>query len=78
MGMEFVPIIIFCGFVLPLWLLLHYITKWKKSKTISPDDEGLLNDLRKYAERLESRLYSVERILDSEVPDWRRRYDDPL
>lgn len=75
--MDVVPIIIFAA-VVPLWLILHYVTKWKTSKTISPDDESLLGDLRKNAEKLEGRLNVMERILDDEVPDWRTRRNDPL
>ncbi|MEE8370557.1 MAG: envelope stress response membrane protein PspB [Sphingomonadales bacterium] len=75
--MDVVPIIIFAA-VVPLWLILHYVTKWKTSKTISPDDESLLGNLRKNAEKLEDRLAVMERILDDEVPDWRTRRNDPL
>ncbi len=75
--MEVLPII-FVAAVVPLWLLLHYITKWKSTKTITPDDETLLIDLRTSAEKLEKRLHVMERILDDEIPDWRTRLNDPL
>lgn len=75
---ELVPIVILLAFVLPLWLILRYITIWKKDKTISPENESTLSDLRREAERLESRLNVMERILDDEVPDWRQRSHDPL
>lgn len=75
--MEVLPII-FVAAVVPLWLLLHYITKWKSTKTITPDDETLLIDLRTSAEKLEKRLHVMERILDDEIPDWRARLNDPL
>lgn len=73
-----VPLIVFMSLVLPLWLILHYVTKWKKDKTITPEDEYVLGDLRSNAERLEQRLAVMERILDDEVPDWRQRANDPL
>ena len=75
--MDVVPII-FIAAVIPLWLILHYVTKWKSTKTITADDETLLTDLRASAEKLESRLHVMERILDDEVPDWRARFNDPL
>lgn len=78
MDMELVPVIIFVSVVLPLWLVFHYITKWKKDKGISPQDESLLRDLRGLAEKLESRVQAMERILDDEVPEWRQRINDPL
>jgi len=61
------------GFVLPLWIVMHYITVWRRDKNITPEDEHMLTDLRKNAEKLEQRLVSMERILDEEVPDWRSR-----
>lgn len=73
--MDVVPIIFFAA-VIPLWLILHYVTKWKSSKAITADDENLLIDLRDSAEKLEQRLKTMERILDDEIPDWRRRFDD--
>lgn len=76
--MEVVPLIIIVGFVLPLWILLHYISKWKANKSISAEDESYLGDLRVNAEKLENRLDAMERILDSEVPDWRQKLHDPI
>jgi len=76
--MEFVPFIIIVGFVLPLWIVLHYITKWKANKSISAEDESYLGDLRVNAEKLERRLDAMERILDSEVQDWRQKLNDPI
>lgn len=78
MPWEMIPAIILVSFVLPVWLVLHYVTRWKKYKSISAEDETLLTDLRRKAERLEARLTNMERILDNEVPDWRQRLDDPI
>ena len=75
--MEAIPII-FIAAVIPLWLILHYVTKWKSTKTITADDETLLTDLRTSAEKLESRLHVMERILDDEIPDWRTRLNDQI
>lgn len=63
--------------VLPLWIILHYVTAWKKSRVLTPEDEQTLSDLYRLAEKLEERVRVMERILDDEVPDWRsRRYDE--
>jgi phage shock protein B len=77
MDSEIVPILLIT-LVLPLWLILHYVTKWKKDKTITPQDEHMLGDLRGNAEKLEQRLAVMERILDDEIPEWRQRANDPL
>jgi len=72
---EAIPILLIVV-VLPLWLIFHYITKWKAMKGFTPEDEASLGDLRTSADRLEDRLRTMERIMDDEVPDWRSRYND--
>ncbi len=73
--MEIIAILMLT-IVLPLWIIFHYITKWKQMKGISAEDEASLGDLRTSADRLEERLRTMERIMDDEVPDWRSRYHD--
>ena len=70
--MEIV-LILFMVVVAPLWILFHYITKWKSTKTITNEDENILGELWESAERIESRLNNIERILDAESPEWRRK-----
>ena len=53
--------------------ILHYITEWRKAKTLSTDDERLIDDLWRTARKLEARVDSLERILDTEAPDWREK-----
>ena len=62
--------------LLPIWIIFHYITKWKQMKGITPEDEASLGDLRTAADRLEDRLRTMERIMDDEVADWRSRHND--
>ncbi|MEZ5757603.1 MAG: envelope stress response membrane protein PspB [Emcibacteraceae bacterium] len=71
--MTEVVAIVFMAVVAPLWILLHYITRWKSTKTISNEDENILGELWESAERIESRLNNIERILDIESPDWRKK-----
>lgn len=73
--MEIIAILMLT-IVLPLWIIFHYITKWKQMKGISAEDEASLGDLRTSADRLEERLRTMERIMDDEIPDWRSRYHD--
>lgn len=70
--MEIVGII-FMAVVAPIWILLHYITGWKSTKTISNEDENILGELWESAEKIESRLNNIERILDTGSPDWRKK-----
>ncbi|MEM8988115.1 MAG: envelope stress response membrane protein PspB [Pseudomonadota bacterium] len=61
--------------VAPITIIMHYTTKWREMKTLSADDERLLDDLWKTAQSLERRVESLETILDEESPDWRERRD---
>jgi phage shock protein B len=65
--------ILFMAVVAPIWVLLHYITRWKSTKTISNEDESLLADLWESADRIDQRLTNIEGILDAEAPEWRKR-----
>ncbi|CAN5306060.1 envelope stress response membrane protein PspB [soil metagenome] len=53
------------------WLVFHYITKWKQAKTLTVDDENLLDDMHDTARRLEERVITIERILTAENPNWK-------
>lgn len=45
------------------WLFLHYMTKWKQAKTITLEDENLLDELHDIARRLDDRMNTIERII---------------
>ena len=53
------------------WIILHYITKWKTSASITTDDEALLEELYNLAKRLDERMDTVERLVASDNPDFR-------
>ena len=59
----------------PLFIVLHFITKWKQSREISGGDEQMLDDLWRQSQRMEERLESLEIILDNEIPEWRKKYE---
>lgn len=71
-----IAVILSLGVVAPTWIVLHYLTRWRGTKTISGEDEKLLQDLWQSAEKIEKRLGSLEKILDAESPNWRRGRDD--
>lgn len=54
--------------------VMHYVTEWRKTKSLSADDERLVDDLWKTAQRLERRVDALETILDKEAPSWREDY----
>ncbi|MEN8179735.1 MAG: envelope stress response membrane protein PspB [Pseudomonadota bacterium] len=66
-------LIIFMIFVMPIWLLFHYLSKIRTAKGLSKDDEALMSDLWEVTSKMESRIESLETILDDEIPGWRNR-----
>ncbi|CAH0540454.1 envelope stress response membrane protein PspB [Vibrio marisflavi] len=69
------PLIVFLIFVAPLWLFLHYRSKRKSEAGLSENDNERLQQLSVKAESMQTRIDTLERILDSETPNWRRRYE---
>lgn len=65
--------VLFMVIVAPLLIIFHYTTKWKQSKTLTSEDEKILTELWDSAERIEGRIQNIERILDTESPDWRAK-----
>jgi len=69
----FVLSVLFVTIVLPVWIIAHYITKWRSQRGLSAQDERLLAELWDTATRLETRIHTLERILDAEAPNWRTK-----
>ncbi len=74
---ELIPILALTV-VAPIAIIGHYVTKWKAMKAVTPKDEANLGTLRGTAEGLEKRIEVLERILDDEIPDWRRKSYDRI
>ena len=69
----FVLLILFMTVVAPTWIVFHHITKWRATKTMSGEDETLLQELWESATKMETRIHHLESILDTEAPGWRGR-----
>ena len=65
--------IIMVSVVLPLVVVLHYVTKWKDSKSLSREDEKMIEDIWESAQKMESRINALETILDERTEDWRKK-----
>jgi phage shock protein B len=72
-GLFFVLAVLFLTIVAPLWIIFHYLTRWRSSKSLSANDERMLSELWESAQRMEGRIASLERVLDSEAPGWRSK-----
>ena len=64
---------IFAIFIAPLWLILHYSAKRKQAQGLSREDEKMLSELWQLANRMESRVNTLETILDTQAPGWRNK-----
>ncbi len=68
---EFVVAIVAIGCVFIVFpaLVFHYITLWRKQKTLLPDDERMLEDLWRSAKAMERRIETMEHLLDAQVEE---------
>ncbi len=76
--MEHLPwlvVVLFLTIALPIWIVMHFVTRWKQSREYSRDDEQMLEDLWRLSQRLEDRMETLERILDDDIPRRRRGYE---
>lgn len=64
---------IFLTVLAPLIIVFHFITKWKQTREISREDEGMLEELWALSQALEDRIETLERILDDEPHSHRRQ-----
>jgi len=50
-----------------MWLVLHYLTKWRTSRALSKDESELLEQLWRTSKRFEERIEVLETILDAKT-----------
>ena len=67
------PLSVFLIFVAPLWLILYYRSKKQTSKGLSAEDKEELQRLLTRTEQMQKRIRSLEKILDSQAPQWREK-----
>jgi len=78
-GLGGVALVIFVLFVLPIWIISHYLSKRRKQPQgpatayAVPANANDLAQLVQIAERLERRLDAMESLMDAENPHWRRK-----
>jgi phage shock protein B len=58
--------------VAPVWIVFHYLAKFRAGRQLSAQDAAAFEQLSQTAARMESRMAMLERILDAEVPGWRQ------
>lgn len=65
---EFIIAIVAIGSIFIIFpaMVFHYITLWRKQKTLLPDDERMLEDLWRSARSIERRIETIEELLDAQ------------
>jgi phage shock protein B len=58
-------VILLVVIVLPLWIVLHYMTRWRAMRGLATEDEKMLTDLWNAVRRFEERMDNLERVLGS-------------
>jgi phage shock protein B len=65
--------IIFLVVVAPIWIVAHYVARWRAARRLSSEDEKAMAELIQSARRMEAQIEALERVLDAEAPGWRMR-----
>jgi phage shock protein B len=56
-------VILLVVIVLPLWIVLHYMTRWRAMRGLAAEDEKMLTDLWNAVRRFEERMDNLERVV---------------
>ncbi|MBU2607524.1 envelope stress response membrane protein PspB [Hyphomonas sp.] len=64
-------------FVILPGMTFHYISQWRRQKTLQPDDERMMEDLWRSAKAMERRLATLEALLDQSDDHTRERASPP-
>ncbi len=60
-------------FVILPWMILHYISKSRNARSLSEDDERMLEDLWRSARTMERRIETLERLIEPDSQPVRPR-----
>jgi len=70
----FVPMILFMVIVAPTWIVLHYRSMNRSSRSLSEDDRENLEQMLVTVDTLTERIATLESLLDAEHGDWREKH----
>jgi len=58
----------------PVWLTFQFVGKRSAARQLNAQDAAILDQVSQNMARMESRIATLEQILDGEVPGWRNSY----
>lgn len=67
----FVPTILFMTIVAPIWIVLHYRSANRSSRSLNDEDRENVEQILVTVDKLTERIQALESILDAEHGDWR-------
>ncbi len=67
----FVPTILFAVIVAPIWIIMHYRSVSRSSRSLNREDLERIEQMLATVDRLTDRIEVLESILDSDHRDWR-------
>ena len=70
--MIFVPMVLFMIIVAPIWIVMHYRSLNRSSRSLSEDDRQSRDEMLATVDKLVDRIGSLESILDADHPHWRQ------
>ena len=72
-GFEYftVPAIIFCIFVAPIWIIMHYRSVARSSQSLNEDERENIDAMLATIDKLQDRVQALESLLDVDQPGWR-------
>ncbi|PIE37630.1 MAG: envelope stress response membrane protein PspB [Gammaproteobacteria bacterium] len=67
----FVPSILFMVVVAPIWIVLHYRSVNRSSRSLSAEDRDSIEHMLETVDKLTARISTLESILDEYHAHWR-------
>ena len=69
----FVPTVLFMVIVAPIWIVMHYRSLNRSSRSLSEEDRESIEHMLETVDQLTERIGTLESILDADHPDWRQK-----
>ncbi len=70
-----VPTILFMVVVAPMWIVMHYRSVRRSSRSLNQEDRESIEHMLATVDKLTDRIGTLESILDADHPQWRQQVD---
>jgi len=67
----FVPTILFMVIVAPVWIVMHYQSMRRSSRSLSAEDRETVEYMLETVDTVTERIATLESLLDADHPEWR-------